>query len=182
MTAFHLMTGPLAALLALLPAPRPPDPLRSDTLAPACHGVEGRMDARAARLGIDLHGFKVTGGGSIHGGLEGDLRLEVRRAGRHGSDTEVAIRLTAATAAGPVRMEGTALAARERSEDPLHRVRGWLDVTDPSAGGANGRVRVEGTADTGARVISIRYSGELCGDSGARLAVVPAARGEGSRP
>jgi hypothetical protein len=143
---------------------------------PLCRDVAGRIDARAARLGLDLHGFKVTGGGSIHGALEGGLRLEVRREGRSGTDTEIAVRITAETAAGPLHMQGTALAGRTQASDPLHRVHGWLDVSEPSAAGPIGRVRVEGTADTGARVIAIRYRGELCGASAVQLAARGIAR------
>jgi hypothetical protein len=175
MAALPPMARPAAALLALLAGARPPDahaspghPTRS------CQEVEGRIDARAARLGLDLHGFKVTGGGSIQGALEGGLRLEVRREGRSGTETEIAVLINAETAAGPLRMQGTALAGRPHASDPLHRVHGWLDVSEPTAAGALGRVRVEGTADTDARVIAIRYRGELCGVAAIQLA---AARG-----
>jgi hypothetical protein len=168
------LTTPVAALLALLAAAPIPDAPRPAPARDDCREVEGRIDARAARLGLDLRGFKVTGEGSIHGALEGGLRVEVRREGRTGAETEVAIRLTAETAYGPLRMQGSALAAREQPTDPTHRVRGWLDVSDGGTRSELGRVRVEGSADTDTRVIAIRYRGELCG-AALQLAAAPEA-------
>jgi hypothetical protein len=178
MAAPHPITVPVTALVVLLAGARTPDgPRPPASPALVCREVEGQIDARAARLGIDLRGLKVTGAGSIHGALEGGLRLEVRREGRTGPDTEIAVHITAETAAGPLRMRGTAIAARERPEHPFHRVRGALDVSAASAPGAIGRVRVEGTADTETRVIAIRYRGELCGAAGIQLAAA-----QGSAP
>ena len=153
MLPLPFLTGPAATFLVLALATAAPS-------APACEGVRGDIDARAQRLGLDWHGFKVTGDGSIQGALKGNLRLEVRRKGRRGLTTELAIKLTAATARGPVLMEGRAFAAREQANDPLASVRGWLDVSRED--GAVGRFRVEGTADTERRAIAVRYSGELC--------------------
>jgi hypothetical protein len=167
-----LMTAPVAALLAVFAALRfhgPAGPhLRAGLV---CHGVEGSIEGRANRLRLDLRGFKAVGGGSIAGALEGDVRLEVRREGRRGPDTELSILLTAATAAGPLRLEGTAWAQRERPEDPFHRVRGWLAVSDGTPEGARGRVSVEGTADTDTRAVAIQYAGELCDVPEARIAL-----------
>jgi hypothetical protein len=149
-----------ALLIALAGAPD-----TNTTPIDLCQAVAGSIDARANRLGLDLRGFKATGGGSITGGLVGTLRVEVRRIGRRGPVTELTIALTASTPAGPIELEGQAFAQRERPEDAFHRVTGWLDV--PAGAGApagrTGRLAVTGTANTGDRVIAIRYEGVLCG-------------------
>lgn len=165
MASLSFLTVPTLALLALSSSAHGAggvEPGRS--VASVCRGVDGDIDGHARRLGLDLHGFKVTGDGSIQGALEGGLRIEIRREGRRGPDTEVSLRLTAATATGTVHMEGRAFAAREHAGDPLHRVRGWLDVTEGVRGSSapTGRLDVEGTADTHGRVISIHYTGQLC--------------------
>jgi hypothetical protein len=86
--------------------------------------------------------------------------------------TEIAIALTAATAAGPLAMEGRAFAERERPEDEFHRVSGWLDlpVAVGEAASTTGRLAVVGIA-TDDRVITIRYEGVLCGTALTLLAV-----------
>jgi hypothetical protein len=72
-------------------------------------------------------------------------------------------------------MRGRVVAERQHSDDPLHRVHGWLDVSD-AAGlpvGSTGRLTVEGTADTASRVIAMRYAGESCSEEGAGNEEVP---------
>jgi hypothetical protein len=135
----------------------------------ACSIIGGDIDARAGHLGLDFHGFKVSGGGSIRGTFVGEIRVEVRRVGRRGPETELSIRLTAATAQGLLRMRGRVVAERRHSDDPLHRVQGWLDVSDADGLplGSTGRLTVEGTADTASRVIAMRYAGESCSAEGA---------------
>lgn len=153
-----LVTAPAGLLLALWAAAAEPNlpPRGLD-----CQPVQGQIDARANRFGIDFHGFKLSGGGTMHGSLAGDVSVEIRRKGRRGPLTDVAVKLEGANADGPFTLEGVVEAERESPSDPLHVVRGSLALQG-RAGSGGGQLDVVGTADTKERLISIRYSGEIC--------------------
>jgi hypothetical protein len=153
-----LVTAPAALLLAIFAAAAAPNLPSS---RPDCQPVQGQIDARANRFGLDFHGFKLSGGGTMQGSLAGGVSVEIRRKGRRGPLTDVSVKLTGANAGGPFTLAGVVEAERERPSDPLHVVRGSLALRGAD-GGSAGTLEVVGTADTEERLISIRYSGEVC--------------------
>ena len=155
MSSPTLVTIPASLLLALTTwtAPAP---------ARECQPVEGQIDARANHFGLDLHGFKLTGDGTMQGSLSGNVTVEIRKKGSRGPLTDVSVKMRAITEAGPVTIEGVVAAQREHPSDPFHVVRGSLALQGRDAASSGGALQVEGTADTKERLISIRYSGEIC--------------------
>ena len=127
---------------------------------PMCLPVDGSIEARAGRIGLDFRGFKATGVGAMSGAWEGAVRIEVRRRGSHDGVTQMTVRLDAATAS-PLRMEGNVSATPLPEGGPIQRVQGRLEATTPDGEPPVG-VHVMGTVDTRDRSIVVHYVGE-CG-------------------
>ncbi len=138
---------------ALLPAP-PSDP--------RCRDMAGLIDARAGHVGLDWHGFRARGEGTISGDLDGAVRVEVRRRGKVGSVTGLAIRVDVVTEGGSYRLDGPATAVPAGDTVGGQSVEGWLELVADRSPRAAGRVVVSGTADTRSRAIHVSYAGQIC--------------------
>src|SRR5262245_14676358 len=93
-----MVTAPASLLLALWAAAAEPNLL---SRGPDCQPVQGQIDARANRFGLDFHGFKLSGGGTMQGSLAGSVSVEIRKKGRRGPLTDVSVKLSGADADGP---------------------------------------------------------------------------------
>ncbi len=146
-------------------SPLPLAPRSAPPSNPGCRDMTGLIEARAEHIGLDWHGFRARGEGTISGDLDGAVRVEVRRRGKEGSVTDLSIRVDVVTSVGTYRLDGPATSVPAGDTVGGQTVEGWLDLVPERSPEAAGRVVVSGAADTRSRAIHVSYAGQICGQS-----------------